>query len=168
MPDAAFLKRASVSTIVQTYLVNEEGFTERVRIRSFEGKTVYTHTLKRRISGFTRSEDEREIDRQEYELLLKRADPARSSISKRRYCLDFIGHTLELDVFSFWGDRAILEIELHSEGELLYLPEELEIFREITSDRRYTNASLARQVPMEDLGTFETEFPSVVLAPMKG
>ena len=151
IPEAAYLENASLSRIVQTYLLNEQGATERVRSRSTGGKSVYTHTLKRRISAITRLEDEREIDLQEYEALLKRADPARRSIEKRRYCLEYGAHVLEIDVFPFWEDRAILEIELSSEAEEFSLPDFISVYREISTDKRYTNAALALSVPMERL-----------------
>ena len=48
-PDLAWLEaRAEPSRITQTYLLNGEGCTERVRSRETDGRTVYTHTTKKR------------------------------------------------------------------------------------------------------------------------
>ena len=61
------------------------------------------------------------------------------------------GHTLEIDVFPFWTDRAFCEAELSSETEVLELPPWVEVIREVTEDARYNNSSLARAVPMDDI-----------------
>ena len=61
--------------------------------------------------------------------------------------MPFEGHTLEIDVFPFWHNRAFCECELQSEDEPLALPDWLHVYREVTSDPRYTNRALARSVP---------------------
>ena len=138
--------------IEQTYLTAEKGTTERVRARrSPGGQAQYTHTVKRRISALTREEREEEISREEYEALLRRADPALAVIQKTRWCIPFAGHTLEVDIFPFWADRALLEVELGGEGEAVTLPDWLQVIREVTADKRYTNRALAGQVPYEPL-----------------
>lgn len=151
-PDIDFLaSEGERSEIVQTYLLSEKGSTARVRMRMFADRCEYTHTVKQRISDMRRVETEREITRKEYEELLPQADPARRTIRKTRYCLPFEGQTLEIDVFPFWDDRAFLEIELKDEGERFTLPEYIHVIREVTGDRRYTNASLAREIPYEEI-----------------
>ena len=57
----------------------------------------------------------------------------------------------EIDVYPFWNDRAIMEIELDDEGQEIIFPPEIQIIREVTSDKRYTNSSLARQVPYDNI-----------------
>ena len=57
----------------------------------------------------------------------------------------------EIDLFPFWSDRAIMEIELEREDQAVDFPPEINIIREVTEDRRYTNSSLAREIPMETL-----------------
>lgn len=136
------------SDIVQTYLKAEApGHSDRVRRREGAGGVVYTHTVKRRISDLRREEWEREIDEAEYQALLQRADPERRVIEKRRYVLAYGGKNFEIDVYPFWQDKAVMEIELTDETETVMLPPEIEIIRDVTADRRYTNAALARAVP---------------------
>ena len=147
MPDKATLERAHSSEIVQTYLKGEKGTTERVRKRSADGESVYTHTVKRRISAMRRQEDERGISRAEYEELLRRADPKRRNEHKTRYCLSYEGQLFEIDVYPFWKDRAIMEIELDSEQREVALPPFIKVIKEVTEDGRYTNAALAKEVP---------------------
>ena len=143
-------KSASKTEIEQTYLlVSEEWDTNRLRKRGLNGNYVYTHTRKKLVSGLTRIEDEHEISFDDYTELLQCADPDRNVIRKIRYCLDYKGKTFEIDVFDFWQDRAIMEIELSGEEECFELPPEIDIIREISIDKRYTNASLAKEIPFE-------------------
>lgn len=151
-PDMAWLSgRASASEIVQTYLKTGKGGTERVRKRSDGDGSVYTHTVKTHISNIRRLENEREITEGEYHELLRAADPERRTIEKTRLCLDYRGQVLEIDLYPFWKDRAVMEIELTDEGQAVELPAEIEMIREITDDRRYTNSSIARSVPEEQI-----------------
>ena len=55
----------------------------------------------------------------------------------------------EIDVYPFWTDRAIMEIELDSEEREVMLPPFIEVIKEVTGDGRYTNAAIAREVPAE-------------------
>ena len=70
-----------------------------------------------------RLEDESIISAEEYRQLLERADPERRSIEKRRYCLDIDGLLWELDIYPFWTDRAILELELSEEEQHFIMPD---------------------------------------------
>ena len=151
MPSQEVLEGAERSEIKQTYLVSEAGCTERVRSRSGAGGTIYTHTVKRRLGGIKREEVEEEISAEEYARLLERADKSRRTIEKTRCCLGYCGQVLEIDIFPFWDDRAIMEIELHNEEQTVYLPEFISIIREISTDKRYTNASIALQIPQEHI-----------------
>ena len=96
--------------IEQTYLIGEAGLTERVRKRTpAGGERRYTHTVKRRRSALVREETEEEIGEEAFLALLRRADPALNVIRKTRWCIPWEGHTLEIDRFPFWSDRALLE-----------------------------------------------------------
>ena len=57
----------------------------------------------------------------------------------------------EIDVYPFWNDRAIMEIELDYEGQEIVFPPEIQIIAEVTADKRYTNSSLAKQVPYDSI-----------------
>lgn len=149
MPDAAFLEEIGYTEIVQTYLLGAEGSTERVRKRGRAGNYAYTHTIKYKISNMSRREDEHEISENEYNELLSRADPDRIPIEKRRYCYEYAEKLWEIDVFPFWTDKAFMEIELGSEDEAIVFPPEIKVMRELTDDKRYTNAALAKHIPEE-------------------
>ena len=151
MPSMDELDYSSASEIIQTYLLSEDGSTERVRKRRFGDRHTYTHTKKRRINHIVREEIESEINSGQYELLLERADPQRNAIIKTRYCINHMGKVFELDLFPFWTDRAIVEIELCREDEEFVMPPQITVIREITGDKRYTNASLAMKIPCDPI-----------------
>ncbi len=147
MPEEGRLAEASASDIVQTYLLGEEGTTERVRARAYNDRTEYTHTTKKRLNALRRVELEDRIERETYEQLLRRADPARTPIEKRRFCIPFEGNVIEIDVYPFWKDHAIMEIELEEEKQSFSLPSWIRVIREVTDDLRYTNSALSLKVP---------------------
>ena len=143
-PDRAKLEALPccvVREIVQTYL---SGGAARVRKSTGSDGSVYTHTEKRKISELTRIEIEREISAQEYAEYLKAADPAFRPIEKTRLCIPYEGHTFEIDIYPFWQDKAVAEVELKSEDEEIIFPDWLDIIKEVTFDPSYKNVSLAR------------------------
>ncbi len=152
-PSKDFISCAqNISDIVQTYLVPEtSGVTERVRKRSKNGNSVFTHTKKIPVNDMRRIEYEDEIDEKMYSELLKRADNQRNVIVKKRICHSYKGQLFEIDLFSFWNDRAVMEIELDDENAAVEFPPDIKIICEITADKRYTNASLAKKIPMDKL-----------------
>ena len=149
-PDKKLLEKLSngdFSDISQTYLLSEKGISERVRARSKNGVTVFTHNTKIKLSSMKRIEMEDEVSREEYEELLKRADKKCRTIEKVRYCVPFDGFTFEIDVFPFWSDKAFMEVEMPSEDTKVRLPDFVKIIREVTDDNRYTNHALAIELP---------------------
>jgi len=73
------------------------------------------------------------------------ADPSMHPIRKTRYCLTWDNQYFEIDVYPFWDDRAIVEIELRDENTPIRFPKALKVIREVTEDESYKNASLARR-----------------------
>lgn len=152
-PDEALLlaqKDGTVYRIEQTYLLNEEGVTERVRRRESAGKVRFFHTVKRRLNSFSAEEDEHEVDEGTYNALLLRRDPERNTIRKTRFTFPYEEHMMEVDIYPFWQKQAVLEIELETENEAYQIPPFLTLIREVTADYRYKNASLARSFLPEE------------------
>ena len=150
MPDIAFLSAqpgARIKHITQTYLLSPAGVTARVRRVKEDGVVRYIRTEKSRLSDRTAIEREQELDEEGYRAALRVADPERLPIKKTRYAVPYEGHVMEVDIYTFWDDRATLEVELTSEDEAFLLPSYLSVVAEVTSDRRYKNAQLARAVP---------------------
>lgn len=148
-PDIDLLEKQSdsKSDIAQTYLKTDDGFTSRVRKRTSNGVTKYIFTEKKRISDLKCIENEREVGVGEYNELLKLADPERTTVEKVRYCIPYGNRVVEVDVYPFWSDRAIAEVEMEDEGEAVLLPDYLKVIRDVTSEKAYKNASIAKSIP---------------------
>ena len=71
------------------------------------------------------------------------ADTEKRQIRKTRYCMMYEDQYLEIDIYPFWNDRAVVEIELSDEEQEVKLPKELKVIREVTDDLRYRNAALS-------------------------
>ena len=136
--------------IVQTYLLSKDDTEVRVRMRGKDGRYLFYRTEKRRITDTSRAEVERRITQEEYVVYLADADPLRKPVRKMRYCLTENSRYYEIDIFPEWKKQAILELELRSEDEEVVFPEEVEVIREVTADRRYLNHALASYMPEEE------------------
>lgn len=129
--------------IIQTYL-NATGNNEvRVRQRGQNGHYVYFKTTKRRVSDLKRVEIEKRLSKDEYLTLLMNADTSKRQIRKDRYCLTYANQYFEIDVYPFWNDKAIVEIELSDENADIVFPEFIRVIKEVTDDDSYKNANLA-------------------------
>ena len=154
MPDLSVLssqKDISIRQITQTYLVVPNGCTRRVRKSVANGTISYRKTEKMRISALSAFEEETEISEEEYLALLREADASLSPIEKMRYTFPHGNHLMEIDIYPFWRDRAILEIELSAEEEEYAVPSFLSVIREVSDDKRYKNVNLARSVVTESI-----------------
>lgn len=132
--------------IIQTYLRSDENDEVRIRQRGSNGHYIYFETRKLSIPGseLVRVEIEHRLTQEEYLTRLMDADPTRRPIRKDRYCLADGNQYFEIDVYPFWEDQAILEIELSDPGETIRFPEQIRVIREVTEDENYRNASLAK------------------------
>ena len=152
-PDVSQLARqpgCEVWEITQIYLTDDEaGRTRRIRRVLTQGRELYFRTFKRRLSDLAAEEEESEITADEYARYARERDESRRPICKTRYRVPFAGHVLEFDVYPFWEDRAILEIELSREDEAAEIPDYVRILRDVTGERAYKNKQLAKCVPME-------------------
>lgn len=130
--------------IIQTYLKTENGDEIRIRQRGAKGHYIYFETCKKAISGVKRIEIERRLTKDEYLERLMEADPAKRPIRKNRYCLADGSQYFEIDVYPFWEDKAIMEIELSDPDEQIRFPQIIKVIREVTEDNAYKNSSLAK------------------------
>ncbi len=150
-PDINLLEKYadSKSEIAQTYLKTDNGLTSRVRKRTTDGVTKYIFTEKKRITDVKCIENEREIGSEEYEKLLKLSDPERRTVEKMRYCIPFNGRVVEVDVYPFWNDRAIAEVEMEDENEEVVLPDFINVIRDVTAEKAYKNYAIAKEIPTD-------------------
>lgn len=129
--------------IIQTYLKSDSEEELRVRQRRENGHYTYYQTSKRTITGMKRVEVEQRLTQDEYLRLLMNADTERRQIRKTRYCLMYENQYFEIDLYPFWSDKAIAEIELSDEKQSVVFPKEIKIIKEVTEDSNYKNVALA-------------------------
>ena len=130
--------------IIQTYLNSESDEEVRVRQRGVDGHYIYFQTIKKRVSDLKRVEIERRLSQAEYLELLMDADTSRKQIRKTRYCLIYKNQYFEIDVYPFWTDKAIAEIELSDENAEIIFHKQIKVIKEVTDDDSYKNVSLAK------------------------
>jgi len=146
MPNIAKLEKifgAKKLEIIQTYLKSTNGDEIRVRQRGQDGDYVYYQTTKKTINNLKRIEVEKRLSKDEYLNLIMQADTNKKQIRKTRYCFVYNNQYLELDIYPFWQDKAILEIELSSENQQVNIPKDIKVIKEVTQDITYKNFSLA-------------------------
>ena len=138
--------------ITQIYLEDgEDGLTRRVRRVVVNGEVKYFRTFKRRVSARSALEDEGEITAEDYAAYCAQQDPSRQPILKTRYRVPYAGHVLEFDIYPFWRDRAVMEIELEAEDEAALIPDYVRVIRDVSGEKAYKNRQLAKRVPMEEI-----------------
>ncbi len=145
-PDINWLeknKNCKKLEIVQTYLISNNDEEVRVRQRGNNGNYIYTQTTKRNINNLKRIEIEKRLSKDEYLELLMNINPSKHPIRKTRYCLIYKNQYFEIDIYPFWNDKAIVEIELNSENQKIEFPSKLKIIKEVTDDNNYKNSELA-------------------------
>ena len=108
-------------------------------------------TYENGMSDCRRIEIERRRSEDDYLDLLKyNRDPERRPIRKTRYCLSYDRQYFEIDVYPFWQDKAIVEIEVSDEEQEVRFPKELHVIKEVTRDPMYKNAALAKYAAEAD------------------
>ena len=134
------------SDITQTYLCAEPGDEARLRKRGWQGKYVYVHTAKKRMSETEQVVTERQINLSLYEMMLGLADPTRHTITKHRQSFIWQGQYFEVDTYQ---DRlaglVILETKGIADGEPVKFPPFLSVKEDITGRQEYYNYELAKR-----------------------
>ena len=153
MPDLEMLEQLPNCTkvdIVQTYLKSLDDTEIRVRQRGADGHYIYFRTEKRSVSAKKRVEIENRLTKEEYTKMLVDADTSAHPIKKTRYCLTENNQYFEIDIHPEWKRQAVLEIELKNEDEAIFFPEYIEVIREVTEDKAYSNYAMAHVMPVEE------------------
>lgn len=144
------MQKYSCTGIIQTYLKTERaGEVVRVRQSDNSGKHIYTETVKMNVSDIRRIEKERRITPTEYNTLIHNADSSLKQIRKNRHSFCYLDQVIEIDIYPFWRDCAILEVELQEECQEIVLPDFIQVIREVTGDSRFSNRGLADKIPAD-------------------
>ncbi len=137
------------SLITQNYLMSPKADEEqRVRARNDGDSTSYYYTVKRSISSGVRAEDERMISEREYKALLNLRDPRKSTIKKRRVCFFWKEQFFEVDFFQEpQAELVVMEAERSDQTPELELPPFIQVIRNVTDEKRYSNSEIASCKP---------------------
>jgi CYTH domain-containing protein len=142
---AAFPARSEVIEIEQTYLITTDGSESRVRRRGQGGASIYSHSVKKGRGPGDRIQVERMITAREYLSFLSQADPASRPVRKLRRVFLYSGQYCELDTFlSPSAGLQVLEVEVDDLAASVELPPFVQIDREVTGEKRYSNWWIAQ------------------------
>lgn len=136
-------------TIEQHYLKSDEkDVEERVRKRGQDGSFVYYYTRKTPTKDKSiRLETERQITGYEYLKSIKNeSNPDCQKIVKKRHCFLWNNIYYELDVIEIpkrHKSLTFLEIEMTDQNQELIIPKFIQIDREVTGEKRYSNFGLS-------------------------
>ena len=137
------------SDITQIYLASEKGETHRIRRRAYSEKISFFETRKNRIDEMSVTEIEGEISEEKYTELSRLIADGTRPVIKTRHTFIYKGQLFEIDVYPEWVSTAIMETELESREEAVEFPSFIEIIREVTGDKAYSNAAMSRTFPAE-------------------
>jgi CYTH domain-containing protein len=146
IPNLSTIDGVQGSRIEQIYLTS--GPHEQIRIRrrlAQDGSATYYRTVKSEtgVAG-KRNEREERIKGTEYLSLAKFQEEGTKPILKTRYCFPWRSQYFELDVFKNPAGLILLEIELTEVNDRIELPPFLDVVREVTEEKDFSNHSLSK------------------------
>lgn len=130
--------------MMQTYLVKTKSQVER-RIRQQRNgqEYLYFYTEKRFHDDGTKWEVEKPISQKKYVQYLMECDLDLHAVRKTKYRFSYRGAQMEVDVYPFSKDKALLRVALPDDGQLQF-PPEIQVLQDITDDPAYKNRAMAR------------------------
>ena len=143
MPESSLLESLGAGCISmrQTYLANTvPNAQRRVRFQPGGNGSLYFYTEKRLGADGSSWVTEKPVSEKVYEAMLREADPSLSPVEKEKYRFNYGGCAMEIDIYPFSKDRAILFV--YGSGEI---PEGIKVIQEVTGDPEYKNRRLARK-----------------------
>ena len=145
MPDCQALQErygAAPVEMMQTYLNSTSPRIERrIRQQKNGGGYLYFYTEKRIAEDGTRWVTEKPISEKEYVAYLMESDLSLHAVRKVKYRFGYQNSRLEIDVYPFARERAVLFV--YGGGETPELPEEIQLIKEVTNQAEYKNRQLA-------------------------
>lgn len=129
--------------MMQTYLMNSNPNIERrVRQQKDGADYLYFYTEKRIGDDGTRWVTERPISEKQYVGYLMECDAKLHPVLKHKYRFTYDDKKMEIDVYPFSEDRAILFTYCKSD-EACPIPDGISIIKEVTGDPEFKNRRLA-------------------------
>ena len=154
MPDLVKMQMQegySKSEILQIYLPSASGETHRIRRRDYGDKVICTETRKIRIDKLSSTEIEGEIDLATFDKLAASPLSGTQPILKTRHTFLFSSQLFEIDVYPRWQNTAIMETELDTSDRVVEFPSFINIIREVTGNKAYSNAGMSHAFPTEEI-----------------
>ena len=146
MPDLkAFSEKynAVALDMMQTYLTPTKPNVERrIRQQMNGADYLYFYTEKHLMPDGTKWDTEKPISEKAYIRYLMEGDSSMHSVRKVKYRFIYREYRMEIDVYPFSDDRAVLFV--YAGDAETDLPPEIEVIREVTGDPAYKNRQLAR------------------------
>ena len=132
--------------IEQTYLNSNGADERRVRRRMMDTWPIYYYAQKRPVAHGQRIQTEKVISAESYRTYLQHdRDHALETIFKTRTCFVYENQYFELDEFlQRLRGLILLELEVASMDQEIFLPPFIKIEREVTGDSDFSNSNLAR------------------------
>lgn len=145
MPDCQALQArygAAPVEMMQTYLNSTSPRIERrIRQQKNGGGYLYFYTEKRIAEDGSRWVTEKPISEKEYVAYLMESDLSLHAVRKVKYRFGYRSSRMEIDVYPFVQERAVLFV--YGGGEKPELPEEIRLIKEVTNQAEYKNRQLA-------------------------
>lgn len=143
MPELEKLDIIRRIDMIQTYLSDgKNGSQRRVRKTVCENDISMIYTEKVFISPMVREESEKTLTAEEYSFLLADAKDT-SPVEKTRIVFSYCNQNFEMDIYPFSDKYAVLELELNNPGQKIIFPDYIDVIKEVTGNKLYSNIVLA-------------------------
>jgi len=134
---------AAAVEMMQTYLISTNANIERrIRQQKNGGSYMYFYTEKRIAEDGKRWVTERPVSEKEYVQYIMECDVSLHPVRKTKYRFTFADRRMEIDVYPFSEDKAVLFVYGPADGEIS-LPDDIHIIKEVTGEAEYKNRRLA-------------------------
>ena len=144
MPDVEQLikhKQCRKVHVKQHYIIDEtKKEKEKIVLRRENNKNFYYKVVKKNNVKYSNS-----ITADEYINKLENENNKFYHIYKDRYYYIFDSRCIKIDVFPFWKDKAILEVDILNDRENIRFPKFINIIEDVTKNESYKNYYLAEE-----------------------
>ena len=144
MPDIEQLiknKHCRKVHVKQHYLIDETNKEkEKIVLRRENKRNFYYKVNKKNNVKYSHS-----ITADEYINKLEDENKKYYNIYKDRYYYIFDSRCIKIDIFPFWKDKAILEVDILNNRENIKLPKFINVIEEVTDNEKYKNYYLAEE-----------------------
>ena len=143
MPNVSILEKMKKVEIYQSYLKCDEDEKIQIRKRG-EGDDFIYYQIKTTVKNDQIIKVEKRLTKEEYQEKLVDIDPTRKPLHRTRYCFIEQDQYMEINIYPFWDDKAILSIDLSKVDDEVHLPKFVKVIEDITNRKEYLNSELSK------------------------